>query len=231
MTRRSARIASLAVARDGTIHLATHLFKENAYAHFAYMCSRDGGVTWENAKGEKLKLPVTPESPCLIRSEPSPDEMPGWRNGSTRIGNIALDDRGRAWIVYGRFLWHREGVAIETIDLADQVEAAFPGLELTIVGSLTFDKDGVLYMVSHVRPRGLLGRAPNPSEIVLITSRDHGRSFRMSLVGHENPKDPGAPNWCPNIERPYNATLRPRAVVRLLGPATRLGQPGNRRVL
>ena len=221
--------ASLALARDGTIHLATHLFKENAYAHFAYLCSRDRGGTWENAKGEKLKLPVTPESPCLIRSEPSPDEMPGWRNGSTRIGNIALDDTGRPWIVYGRFLWHREGGAIETIDLADQVEAALPGRELTIVGSLTFDKDGVLYMVSHVRPRGLLGRAPNPSEIVLITSLDHGRSFRISLVGHENPKDPGIPNWCPNLERPYNANPldhAPSFVYQAGDPGW--GNPGNK---
>lgn len=118
--------ASLAVSKDGTLHLAFHLFKEMAYAHFAYMCSRDGGETWESAKGERLPLLVTPDSPCLLRSESTPDEMPGWKNGSTRIGNIALDDKGRPWIVYGRFLWHREGDAIKTIDLAGQVEAAFP---------------------------------------------------------------------------------------------------------
>jgi hypothetical protein len=221
--------ASLAVAKDGTLHLATHLFKEKAYAHFAYMCSRDGGETWENAKGEKLKLPVTPESPCIIRSELSPDDMPGWKNGSTRIGNIALDDQGRPWIIYGRYLWHREGGAIETIDLAGQVEAAFPGRELTIVGSITFDRDGVLYLVSHVRPRGVLGRAPNSSEIILLTSPDYGRSFRVSLVGHESPKNPDVPNWCPNIERPYNTRLldhAPSFVYQAGDPGW--GNPGNK---
>lgn len=197
--------ASLAISKDGTIHLATQLFKENGYAHFAYICSRDGGNTWENVKGEKLELPATAGSPCILRSELSPEEMPGWKNGTTRIGNIALDDKGDPWIVYGRFLWHRAGRTMETTDLSPHVEAALPGRELTIVGSLTFDKDGVLYLVSHVRPRGELGRAPNSSEIILITSRDHGRSFHMSLVSHDRPKDPNAPNWAPNIERPFNA--------------------------
>ncbi len=221
--------ASLAISRDGIIHLATHLYKENFYAHFAYMCSRDGGRTWENAKGEKLDLPVTPGSPCIIRSELSPDEMPGWRNGSTRIGNIALDEKGRPWIIYGRFLWHREGNAIETIDLSQHVEAALPGQELTIVGSITFDKDGTLYVVSHVRPRGELGRAPNSSEIVLISSSDHGRSFQMSPVRHEDPKNPDVPNWCPNIERPYNTKLldhAPSFVYQAGDPGW--GNPGNK---
>jgi hypothetical protein len=220
--------ASLAIAGDGTIHLATHLFKEKAYAHFAYLCSRDGGSTWENAAGEKLKLPVTPDSPCILRSESTPDEMPGWQNGSTRIGNVTLDDKGRPWIVYGRFLWHREGNAIETIDLARQVDAAFPGKELTIVGSITFDRDGTLYMVSHLRPRGVLGRAPNASEIILLTSEDYGRSFEMSFVSHENPKNPDVPNWCPNIERPCNAGLldHPPSFVYQAGDPG-WGNPGN----
>ena len=156
--------------------------------------------------------------------------MPGWKNGSTRIGNIALDDKGRPWIVYGRFLWHREGDAIETIDLARQVEAAFPGKELTIVGSITFDRDGMLYIVSHVRPRGVLGRAPNSSEIILITSEDYGRSFEMSLVSHENPKNPDAPNWCPEhraaLTTPDSSTMRRRSSIR---PATPAGAtPGTR---
>lgn len=220
--------ASLAIAKDGMIHLATHLFKEAAYAHFAYLCSPDGGKTWENVKGEKLDLPVTPASPCLLLSEPTPDVMPGWRNGSTRIGNIALDDRGDPWIVYGRYLWHRVGRTMETIDLAPRVEAALPGQELTIVGSLTFDRDGMMYLVSHVRPRGVLGRAPNSAEVVLLTSPDHGRSFRVSLVGHETPKDPGMPNWAPNIERPYNARLldQPPSFVYQAGDPG-WGNPGN----
>jgi len=221
--------ASLAISEDGTIHLASHLFKEAAYVHYAYLCSRDGGQTWENVKGEKLQLPVTPDSPCILRSELSPDEMPGWRNGSTRIGNIALDDKDNPWIVYGRFLWHRVGNAMETIDLSPQVEAVFPGQELTIVGSITFDKDGKLYLLSHVRPRGVLGRAPNSSEIILMTSKNYGRSFQMSLVSHESPKNPDAPNWCPNIERPFAAKIldhAPSFVYQAGDPGW--GNPGNK---
>jgi hypothetical protein len=220
--------ASLAISKDGTIHLAFHLFKENHYAHYAYMCSRDGGDTWENVKGERLQLLVTPQSPCILLSEMSPDEMPGRKNGTTRIGNIALDDRGLPWIVYGKYLWHREGRMIETIDLSRHVDAAFPGKELTIVGSITFDKDGVLYLVSHIRPRGVLGRAPNSSEIILITSKDYGRSFQMSLVSHENPKNPDVPNWCPNIERPFNTNLldhAPSFIYQAGDPGW--GNPGN----
>jgi BNR repeat-containing family member len=221
--------ASLAISKDGIIHLATHLFKENAYAHFAYMCSQDGGDTWENVKGEKLRLPVTPDSPCVLRSESTPDEMPGWKNGSTRIGNIALDDKGDPWIVYGRFLWHRVRNVMETIDLGPHVEAVFPGKELTIVGSITFDKDGALYLVSHVRPQGESGRAPNSSEVILMTSVDHGQSFHMSLVSHENPKNPDVPNWAPNIERPYNARLldhAPSFIYQAGDPGW--GNPGNK---
>lgn len=224
--------ASLAISGDGMIHLAFHLLKwwaEDSYAHFAYMRSRDGGDTWENAKGEKLRLLVTPKSPCILRSELSGDDMPGWKNGSTRIGNIALDDKGRPWIVYGKYLWHGEGAAIETIDLAKDVNAAFPGKELTIVGSISFDGDGMLYMVSHVRSIGEPGRAPNSSEIILITSKDYGKTFHMSIVSHEKPKNPDVPNWCPNIERPYNARLldhAPSFVYQAGDPGW--GNPGNK---
>ena len=221
--------ASLAISKDGIIHLAFHLFKENFYAHFAYICSRDGGTTWENVKGEKLRLLVTPESPCILRSELTPDEMPGWKNGSTRIGNIALDDKGNPWIVYGKYLWHQVGKTMETIDLSKHVDAAFPGKELTIVGSITFDKDGVLYMVSHVRPRGEFGRAPKASEVILIASRDYGKSFQISLVSHENPKNPDIPNWAPNIERPYNTKLldhAPSFIYQAGEPGW--GNPGNK---
>ena len=221
--------ASLAISKNGIIHLAFHLYKENFYCHFAYMCSRDGGATWENVKGEKLKLLVTPESPCILLSERSPDEMPGWKNGSTRIGNIALDDKGNPWIIYGKLLWHRVGRAMETIDLSKPVDAVFPGKELTIVGSITFDKDGTLYLVSHVRPRGELGRAPKSSEVILITSKDYGKSFQMSLVSHENPKNPEVPNWAPNIERPFNTRLldhAPSFVYQFGDPGW--GNPGNK---
>lgn len=197
--------SSLTVSKDGIIHLACHLYRGvNPYCHYVYMCSRDDGNTWENAKGEKLELPVTPESPCIIMSELTGDEMPGWKGGSTRIGNIALDDKGRPWIVYGKNLWYQDGDRIKAIDLSKYVEENFPGKELTIVGSITFDKEGMLYLVSHIRPRGMLGRAPELSEVILITSSDYGQNFRMSLVFHEDPKDPNVPNWCPNIERPFN---------------------------
>jgi len=204
--------ASLAIAKDGVIHLAYHMLALVSPAHclYAYMCSRDGGETWEAASGERLELPVVPRPdplPCIIKSEASADEMPGWKAGATRIGNIALDDKASPWIVYGKNLWHRSGNKIDTIDLSKFVDRDFPGKELTIVGSITFDREGMLYLVSHIRNRGELHRAPCSSQVILMTSPDYGKSFQTQLVSHENPKDPNAPNWCPNIERPFSSKM------------------------
>jgi len=50
----------------------------------------------------------------------------------------------------------------------------------------------------------------------------------MSLVSHENPKNPGVPNWAPNIERPYNTRLldhAPSFIYQAGDPGW--GNPGN----
>lgn len=190
----------LMISPDGVLHLGFHIydFIPPAGKSVGYLLSRDGGKTWENVYGEKMKLPVTPKSHCFVEQGPELD---------MRIHNIALDKNGRPWFTVFHnerkprsvVLWHFNGKNWEARDLLEIIRKKIPGWEI-LYNSLTFDRDDMLYLVSTIQKADSPTYWGDPSlEIVLLTSSDKGKNFDVQMVSKMDSKKP---NWLPNIERP-----------------------------
>jgi len=196
----------LAVAKDGTLHLAFHVYTEKKQLSgrgraLGYLRSRDGGATWETAAGEKVTLPATLKTDCFIERG---------AKLNLRVGDLVLDGAGRPWLAAWHIgtrprtvlLWHHDGVRWRSRDLLPFVEKRLPGHELAM-GTLTFDRDGVLYVAAVVRKAGGSDKTwfGHPTkEVALLTSVNGGKTFRVRPI---STPDPTLPNWLPSIERPY----------------------------
>ena len=191
----------LAVSDDGVLHLGFHIYDMHPAAgkSLGYLCSRDGGRTWEAADGEAVNLPATPKTNCFIEQGPKLD---------MRIGGLVVDATGRPWLTAVHLakrprsltLWHHDGSRWRARDLLVDVRKRLPGRGL-VGGVLTFDRRGTLYVAATV----LGGRAKtywgHPSlEVVVLTSRDRGKTFAVTPVSKA---DPARPNWLANIEKPF----------------------------
>ena len=198
----------LAVARDGTLHLGFHVYTEKRPLTgrgraLGYLRSRDGGRSWETADGVAVDLPAGPKTPCFIEHGPTLN---------LRIGNLVLDGAGRPWLLAWHLarrprtvlLWHHDGVRWVSRDLLPAVQRRLPACELAM-GTMTFDRDGVLYVAAVVRKTGGSDKTwfGHPSkEVVLMTSRNRGKTFRVLPI---STPDPTLPSWLPSIERPFGA--------------------------
>jgi hypothetical protein len=192
---------SLAVGPDGTLHLGFHIYEEVAPAagkSLGYLRSRDAGATWEAADGTPVALPATPRSPCFIEQGRSLD---------MRIGDVVVDATGAPWLAGVHFkpvptvrLYHWEGGGWESVDLLpflqEALAATFP-----VEGSMTFDREGTLYVLAATVEEGYATTFGDPSgEVALLASFDRGASFDVVPFP---PAASGVPSWLPSIERPY----------------------------
>jgi hypothetical protein len=197
----------LAVSRDRTIHLGFHVYAGHPLkakgTRLGYLRSRDGGNTWEGIDGKALKLPISPKSLTCVEEGKQLD---------MRIGNLVIGPEGRPWLTAAHYekrprsttLWHLEEDRWESVDLLPFLREKFPKYEI-LGGTMTFDRNGVLYVAAAVQPAGLkVYFGGKPTEVVLLTSRDSGRSFEVLPI---STPDPGLPNWLPSIERPYGIQL------------------------
>ena len=195
---------SLAVAPDGTLHLAFHVYDQKPAGGkmIGYLRAPDGGLTWQNATGAPMTLPVRPDSDCAIERGAGLD---------MRTGNVALDPEGRPWITASHLegsprtvlIWRHDGRSWKSIDPLPAARKVFPNVELTD-GTITFDARGRLYLAATAGDATLQAGNKywgNPSqEIVLLVSADRGASFDISQI---STRDPEKPNWLPSIERPF----------------------------
>jgi len=191
---------SLAVSADNTIHLAFHIYDLHPAGGKAvgYLRSRDGGDTWESADGQRVALPATPASPCFVEQGKTLD---------MRCSNVALDPEGRPWLIAWHMrpkpmtakLWRHDGHAWTATELLPVVHTAYPGQEMAWMGTLTFDRDGRLYITTVIQRPPFSWGGPS-QETILLTSDDRGRTFDVRPVSEI---DPGLANWFPCIERPF----------------------------
>jgi len=192
----------LAIAADDTLHLAFHIYDLHPPAgkSLGTLRSRDGGETWETPDGRRLDLPVTPSSSCFIEQGSSLD---------MRVSNVALDTEGRPYLIALHYkpkpnsskLWHHDGSVWKSVNLLPIVRKAYPEWEIAWMGTLTFDRDGRLYIATVIQqPPGGWG---HPSqEVILLTSEDRGETFDVLPI---SAVDPTLASWLPSIERPYGA--------------------------
>lgn len=188
---------ALAVAPDGTLHLAFHFYDLHPAAGKAvgYMKSTDGGTTWTSSKGTAVSLPVTPKTAELIEAGQKLD---------MRVGNVALDGQGRPHIFVSHLetkpshalLWSHDGKAWRKTELQSWVDRTIGPWSNCGQGTLSFGKGGTLYIVLTLVERSSWGDPS--SEIALLTSRDGGKTFAGRMV---SPPDPKTPNWLVSMER------------------------------
>ncbi|MFC1479141.1 BNR-4 repeat-containing protein [Planctomycetota bacterium] len=195
---------SLAVSKEGVLHLCFHIYDEKPKGGKAvgYLCSKDGGETWMTAQGITMKTPVFPKSDCFLEQGKALD---------MRTGNIVLDNKGMVWFTAVHLeksprttlIWHYNGKKWESINLLPHIQAFNPDLEI-VGGVITFTRKGYLYAactVENILKKGEQFWGHPSQEIVIMISRDRGKTFTAMPVSE---KDPSVPNWLPSIERPYS---------------------------
>lgn len=192
---------SLIISPDGTIHLGFHIYDQQPPGGKAlgYLRSKNRGETWETAHGLKIDLPATPASPCFIEQGAQLD---------MRCGNLAIDSDGNPWLTAfhnekrprSTVLWHHDGTEWRGQELLNVIKHQYPDWEI-LYSSITFDQDGMLYIVSAIQKAFSPTYWGDPSlEIILLTSPDRAKTFKIIQVSKI---DPNLPNWLPNIEHPY----------------------------
>jgi hypothetical protein len=197
---------ALAMDAGGTLHLGFHLLTNpngNTGKAIGYLRSRDGGVSWESADGQVMRLPVTAQSAAAFIEQD--------RSANMRVGGLAVDAGGRPWMLAQRdvrmsssqralTLWHHDGAAWQARDLLPEIQAHWPawGPAWGQPGTLTFDGAGRLYIALGIQidPGGW----GDPStEVAMLVSADGASTFSAFAISG---LDPAVPAWLTSIERP-----------------------------
>ena len=163
---------------------------------FGIMRSRDWGETWETVAGERLDLPVTPDSPCVIEYSDGFDVRIG--NVVTCAGDVVLFTLNRREGEFEEtFLYRWQRGKWERKSFLPLAEKVFGRCAMSDRCVLSVSKDGVLYAAGVVCKRG--GHWADPTNaIVLFTSRDVGETWRAYRV---SPEDETVSDWLPSLER------------------------------
>jgi hypothetical protein len=191
-----------------TLHMSCRIYSGKArHGHtVGYLRSRDLGVTWERADGQRATLPATAESISVIASDHSTG------NPGLRCGAIAVDPAGVPHVLYSSAATQPSEAWIASLDasstwrrraLRDVIASRWPGRGLTLPGGLTIGRDGRIYIaLTLINPPATDDETVwgHPSsEVMWLESADAGKTFTSRLVSQ---RDPNIAHWLPNLERP-----------------------------
>jgi hypothetical protein len=189
---------SLCVDRQNRLHLVFHIYDghPDGRGHTAgYLRSSDGGATWTKAGGEGVLIPADHRSVDVLRTGPELD---------MRVSNVICDPDDRPYLVVpgtprpgdAELLWH-DGQQWQGTALLDAVRQVRPGCFMANDTTLSFDRDGCLYIgVQTVPEPAIWGGAD--AELALLFSTDRGKSFQAQRV---SPAGDSVPCWQPCFER------------------------------
>jgi len=188
-----------------TLHMSIRFYDGGQGHTIGYLRSDDFGKTWKRSDGKSVKLPATAETVTNVAQARDKDKP------NFRCGAIAVDSKNRPHILYSSGM---EGTsAVWLASLTDsgewkvrkltEIQRAYPQHQSTMPGGLCISRDGKIHAVVQIvkyNANDAEGMWGHPStEIVRLTSRDNGQTFRVVMVSQPNPD---VPNWLPNIERP-----------------------------
>lgn len=195
---------ALHLAPNGDLFLAYHIVrateadpKDTRGRGFGVMHSKDGGNSWAAySEDEKLSLPATPNSPCVIEFD---------EGINVRMGNIVCAIDGTPFFTLNRregeihqtFLYRWRKNQWQAIPLLPEAQKLFGDCMMSDCCSLSISNDGILYAATPVCQLGG-GWADPTNEIMLLISRDFGETFSAYKV---SPKLPGISSWLPSLER------------------------------
>jgi len=163
---------------------------------FGLIRSTDSGNTWEDLFGSTLTLPITHES-SIVRMDSSTSDVV--------VGNLATDSKSVPYFALSRrdggcqetFLYRWADGEWRSTLLLPPVEEVMGPCAMLAPWALSISDTNQLYLAGVVgRPDADWSDASN--EVILLTSRDRGQSFRVHRV---SPGTPGVPSWLPSLER------------------------------
>ena len=157
----------MAIGADGVIHLVIDFYEgtgirdqRGLHQAVCYMCSRDGGETWEKADGTRIKLPARPEQlDILVRSEEDERHEPMPRPEVLSQGCIVVSSQ-EPHILYISHL-DKPGEIVHAwpdekgIWQRESIDAGFPDHRPTgCRGAFSMDEAGTLYALLELQPLG-----------------------------------------------------------------------------
>jgi hypothetical protein len=172
-----------------------------------YMKSTDRTESWRRSDGKLVALPAKPDTIDIADGAVAPDGTTDFRSG-----NVAVDSQDTPWIVYGQQhhqpfeAWITQPIpekGWQKISLLPSIQEKWPDRAVKTPGNIVFGADDTMYLAATTVDKNVEAKAAawgHPSaEIVLLVSKDRGRTFQVYEI---SPPDPSTPNWLPNLERP-----------------------------
>ncbi|MFP4500681.1 MAG: BNR-4 repeat-containing protein [Candidatus Hydrogenedentota bacterium] len=209
-----------------TLHLSTRIYSdEPARGHtVGYMCSHDGGTSWENAQGETIALPATAETIDHVAHAP---EGPGV---GLRAGSVAADRNGVPYVLYSDY----DATPAEAFlavpaaaggwvkrRLRPAMPEALADYGLLTPGVVSIGKGGRIYLALTAAERredataSLWGKPAH--KVVWMELEEFHGAVTARVVSD---RDDTTPAWLPNLERAtgHNAVTRPGLIYTAGGP-------------
>ena len=190
----------------GPDHKMLHMsirFYDGGQAHtIGYLYSDDFGKTWKRSDGQRVELPATAETVTNI-AHGRDQAKPNFGSGA-----IAVDSKNRPHILYCSAVDGMHCVYLASLvgsgewrtRKLTEIQEVYPGWQSTIAGGMCISSDGTIHALIQIAKCDVKDMWGHPSmEIVRLTSRDQGKSFKIAMASQPNPV---VPNWLPNIERP-----------------------------
>ena len=189
---------SLCIDRQNRLHLVFHIFDghPNGRGHtVGYLRSTDGGSTWTKANGDAVLTPACRYGVEVLRTG---EEL------NMRVSNVICDAEDRPYVVVlgspvageAELMWH-DGEQWQVRPLQEVARQARPGCVIANDATLSFDRDGGLYIGVQTGPEPE-GWGTGGAEVLLLFSEDGGKTFEAQHVS-----EPGdaVPCWQPSLER------------------------------
>ncbi len=168
-----------------------------------YMRKAASGMRWMDSAGNYLDLPATSVTTESLESG-------GLDAGKIlRSGGHSCDRNGTAFLVYTiqreskgvTYLAHlnkRENWIRKTLN--DYLPGKYSGWSLIMPGGIAINKKGHVFVVAQLQKIGAgeTSWGHKSNEVVLLRSKNKGKSFQFSLLSAFNPE---ICHWLPSVER------------------------------
>jgi len=215
---------SIEVGPDGRLHVVfsnTLPFPKEGpngrYYGASHLYSDDSGETWRQFAGTKpLTLPAPAAELKRIEGDAMHPERIETHYGGPAgplhsyyhkilLSNVAVDDRGRPWVILHNLLRgeaelyrHEQDSGWMATPLYDSACAVLPKFRIQHCGQLSRHQDGTVEAVLMVAPKSERGWGSKGTELVRLLVDPNGSVRHAELV---RPCDPDMPHWLPSIER------------------------------
>lgn len=167
-----------------------------AHQAVCYMCSVDGGITWQKANGEPVKIPARPEQMDILGRHIGPGRNDLPPPVILAQGSLTVDQKGVPHVLYVSHQKRPGQVIVATPDSrgewrhrdVHELTEAYPEASpVGCRGSFSVDERGTLFALLELKPLGPGWRDGKPTRgmvfaaqdkrLVWLVSRDRGQTW------------------------------------------------------